>query len=418
MTQRRLVTLVVLVVIALAAVAVLRRGPRPTPVDVDTVRTRDILASIVTASGEIVAVRYADIGSTVMGRIVELPVAEGDQVRAGQLLARLDAVPAQSDADAAAAGTSAIEADRAAAAAQQTAARADLARARARSVEAMTALARAEALSQQGLSPAADLDAARATADAAAADVAAAEAAITRAEQALAAATRRVAQARAQQARAQDVLEKTEIRAPIDGVVSRLQVRQGEMVVIGIQNQPGTTLMTVSDLAQVNAEVKVAEADVLRLAIGQPATVVLEALPGRTFPGRVVEVGASALPVVGTGAAAREFRVRVRLDEPDPGLRPGLTCDADILTDERRNVTTVPLQAVALRDGAGGGQQSGVFVLRDDRAVFTPVRTGIIGGLDMEVSGLAPGTPIIVGPFQTLRELTDGAAVRAATAGR
>jgi HlyD family secretion protein len=188
MTRRRLVIPIVLLVVVLAAVAVLRRGPRPTPVDVDTVRTRDVLQSIVTASGEIVAVRYADIGSTVMGRIVELPVAEGDRVRAGQLLARLDAVPAQSDADAAAAGTSAIEADRAAAAAQQTAARADLARARARSVEAMTALARAEALSQQGLSPAADLDAARAAADAAAADVAAAEAAVTRAEQAFAAA--------------------------------------------------------------------------------------------------------------------------------------------------------------------------------------------------------------------------------------
>ena len=121
------------------------------------------------------------------------------------------------------------------------------------------------------------------------------------------------------------------------------------MVVIGIQNQPGTTLMTVSDLSAIDAEVKVAEADVLRLALGQRADVVLEAIPGRKFPGRVVEIGASALPVVGTQAAAREFKVVVRLDQADASLRPGLTCDATILTEERQNVLTTPLQSVVLR---------------------------------------------------------------------
>jgi multidrug efflux pump subunit AcrA (membrane-fusion protein) len=176
--------------------------------------------------------------------------------------------------------------------------------------------------------------------------------------------------------------------------------------------------MTVSDLAQVNAEVKVAEADVLRVAVGQAASVTLEALPGRAFAGRVVEVGASALPVTGTAASAREFRVKVRLDNPDPGLRPGLTCDADVLTNEKRNVTTVPLQSVMLRPDPGGKERSGVFVLRDERAVFTPVTTGIIGGLDIEVAGVAPGTPVVVGPFQTLRELVDGAAVRRADSRR
>ena len=185
------------------------------------------------------------------------------------------------------------------------------------------------------------------------------------------------------------------------------------MVVIGIQNQPGTTLMTVSDLSEINAEVKVAEADVLRVTVGQPANVTLEALSGRQFTGRVVEVGASALPVSGTGAAAREFRVVVRLDRPDPGLRPGLTCDAEILTGERNNVLTVPLQAVVLRSAGGGtGDQTGVFVLQGSRARFTPVQSGIIGGLDIEVSGVAEGTEIIVGPFQVLRTLRDGTAAR------
>jgi HlyD family secretion protein len=135
-------------------------------------------------------------------------------------------------------------------------------------------------------------------------------------------------------------VRKTEIVSPMDGVVTRLPVREGEMVVIGVQNMPGTTLMTISDLAEVNAEVKVAEADILRIRVGQPATVTLEALSGRELSGEVVEVGASALPVVGGGAAAREFRVKVRV-KGEGGLRPGLTCDTEILVGEARDALTV-----------------------------------------------------------------------------
>jgi HlyD family secretion protein len=191
-------------------------------------------------------------------------------------------------------------------------------------------------------------------------------------------------------------------------------VREGEMVVIGLQNQPGTTLMTISDLGQIDAEVKVAEADVLRLALGQPSIVTLEALPGRTFSGKVVEIGASALPVSGAGAAAREFKVVVRLDSPDPGLRPGLTCDAEIIASERTNVLTVPLQSVVLRKSAGGADTSGVFLFKDGKAAFTPVKTGVIGGLDIEISGLASGASVITGPYQVLRTLKDGDLVKAA----
>jgi HlyD family secretion protein len=185
------------------------------------------------------------------------------------------------------------------------------------------------------------------------------------------------------------------------------------MVVIGIQNQPGTTLMTISDLSAINAEVKVAEADVLRVAIGQPATVTLEALPGRRFSGRVTEVGSSALPVVSVAAAAREFKVVIRLDRPDPGLRPGLTCDAEILTREKSNVLTVPLQAVVIRPApSGDNDRTGVFVVKGDRAQFVPVETGLIGGLDIEVSGVPEGTPVVAGPFQVLRELKEETRIR------
>ena len=411
----------VVLALAIAWAFTARRGADLIAVDVQDVVRRDIFRSFVSASGEIVATRFADIGSSVMGRIVDLTVAEGDAVKAGQVLARIDPVQARSETESATALVRALEAEELAAREQVHAAAADVAQANARSREAAQALARVRGLHAQGLTTAAELDSAQAAADGAAAQVQAATAALDRGRRLLTAADRRVAQARGGVVRARDTLSKTEVVAPIDGIVSRLQVRLGEMVVIGIQNQPGTTLMTISDLSAIDAEIKVAEADVLRVRTGQPARVTLEALPGRTFDGRVVEVGASALPVAGAGAAAREFRVVVRLEKPDPGLRPGLTCDAEVLTSERQAVLTVPLQAVVLRPDAKGTEGPGVFVFRDGRAAFVPVGTGIIGGLDIEIEApaapaagqgaLAAGTPVIVGPFQVLRDLQDRAPV-------
>lgn len=413
--KRWLVLALVALLIAVAGVALVSRGPRPTAVDLATVSKQEVFRSYVTASGEIVATTYADIGSSVMGKIVSLTVAEGDRVKAGQVLARIDPVQAQSAAAAALAQVQASEADAGAARKVLAAANADLEQVRARQVDADANYRRQRGLADDGLVTAAQIDTAKATADATAAQVSAAQAAVARAGQSETAAQRRVALARAQLRGAQDILSKTEIVAPISGIVSRLQVREGEMVVIGIQNQPGTTLMTISDLSAIDAEVKVAEADVLRVKAGQSGQVTLEALPGRVFPGKVVEVGASALPVTGAGAAAREFRVVVRLDQPDPGLRPGLTCDAEILTSESRNVLTVPLQAVVLRPDAGGtGDRRGVFTVKDGRAVLAPVTTGAIGGLDVEVSGIPEGANVVAGPFQVLRTLQDGTPVRPA----
>jgi HlyD family secretion protein len=406
--------LLVLTVVALAAAVlfVARRESGAVAVDTGTVTRRAIFRSTVTASGEIVATRYADIGSSVMGKIVGLPVREGDRVRAGQVLAQIDAVQARSDVTGAGAQVSALEAEERAAGERVKTASAELAAAEARAREADLQATRRADLLKQGIVAAADYDTARAAADTANAQVASAKAAVDLAKQSQTAASRRIAQALAQQTRAQDTLTKTSVVSPIDGVVSRLRVREGEMVVIGIQNQPGTTLMTVSDLSQIDAEVKAAEADVLRLAVGQPATVTLEAIPGKAFTGKVVEIGASALPVTGTGASAREFKVVVRLDNPDPGLRPGLTCDAEIVTSEKSDVLTAPLQSVVLRPAPGGGVQTGVFVVRDNRAEFAPVTAGVIGGLEIEVSGLDERSPLIVGPYQMLRDLQAGTAVK------
>jgi HlyD family secretion protein len=388
MPRRTLWILVVVAVAALAAFVVARRGPQPITVDLATVASRDRLQSFVTASGEVVAARYADIGSNAMGRILELPVVEGQPVTAGQLLARLDAVPAESEVAAASAQLAALEAE--------------VVAARARAAETEQALLRTEALHAQALAPPAELDAARAAHNTATAQVAAAE--------------KRAEQGRAQLARSRDALGKTAITSPLDGVVTRLAVRLGEMVVIGVQNQPGTILMTVSDLSELDIEVKVAEADMPRLRVEQPAWATFEALPGVELAGRVVAIGASALPLVGTASAAREFEVQVRLGNPDPRLRPGLTGDVRILTEEVTDVLTVPLQAVVLRPGADGKDRTGVFVAeaaeRGARARFVEVATGILGGLDVAVTGVPADAKVVAGPFQVLRDLDDGALVR------
>ena len=327
MTRNRwLVVVLAVVVLGGATLFVARRGPARVTVDVGAVTRQARFRSTVTASGEIVATRYADIGSSVMGKIVSLPVAEGDRVKAGQMLARIDPVQAQSGASGAAAQVRALEAEERGAAEQIRGAISDLAVAEARARDAEQQLSRKRDLFQQALIPASDFESARATAEAAHAQVTSVRATIDRARQTADAAARRIAQARAQQTSANDMLAKTSIASPIDGIVSRLRVREGEMVVIGIQNQPGTTLMTISDLGAINAEVKVAEADVLRVVVGQAAVVTLEALPGKQFPGKVVEIGASALPVSRhrRGGARVQGRRPARPAGPRPAARAHL----------------------------------------------------------------------------------------------
>ena len=422
MTRRPVLILLALIIIAAVTLFVRRGGQDSVVVELATVARTPELQSFVTASGEIVATRYADIGSAAMGRLVSLAVKEGDRVKAGQLLARIDPVQASSSAQMAAAALQALEAEARGAANQVRAAQAELDTSRARATQTTKSLARARDLRQAGLSPQADLDAAQSAADAADAQIASALATVNRADQSRDASERRVAQGRAEGTRARDTLSKTEITAPIDGVITRLEVEEGEMVVIGVQNQPGTILMTVSDLSAINAEVKVAEADVLRLRLDNAATVTLEAVPGQRYSGHVVEIGASALPQVGTQAAAREFRVRVRVDGNLGQLRPGLTCDTEILVAERKNALTVPLQAVVQRPNPKAGapgqpaDASGVFVVKDGVAMFAPVVTGILGGLSIEVDGVAEGTEIVSGPFQALREMKDRSRVRAKAA--
>lgn len=376
--------LVALAALGLLAALVVSRRPQGTLVDTTRIARRENFRSYVTASGEIVARRYADIGASVMGRVVSLHVKEGDRVRAGQVLARLDPVRAAAEAEGARAAVRALGQD--------------LKAAEAKLVEARLTAEREATLVAQGLLPRAQADASKAALDQAAAQL---DAIRSRADQ-----------AKAQLRAASDSLEKTSVVAPIDGVVTRLQVREGEMVVIGIQNQPGTTLMRLVGATGLNAELKVAEADALRLKVGQRARVTLDALQGREFAGEVVEIGASSLPPVSAQAAsAREFKVVVSLEDDEGALRPGISCDAEILVAEKNGVLVAPLQAVVTREAAGQ-EQTGVFAVRGSKALFTAVSLGLISGLDVEVSGLPEGSEIVLGQLATLRTLKDGEAIR------
>ena len=272
MTRRTVGFLATAGIIIVGAVFVMRLDRGGVAVEMQPTARKAVFRSSVTASGQIVAQRYADIGSSVMGRLVGLPVKEGQAVKAGQIVARIDAVQAAASATAASARVKGAEADLRATADVLQSAQSEVDAAKARAQEAQLNLQRTRDLRKDGLVPAADLDSATAAADTTAAQVRSAEAGLRRLQQVREAAERRVAETRADATRVADILAKTDILAPISGVVTRLPVQEGEMVVMGIQGQLGTTLMTISDLSAIDAEVKVAEADVLRNALGQTAS--------------------------------------------------------------------------------------------------------------------------------------------------
>ena len=250
-----------------------------------------------------------------------------------------------------------------------------------------------------------------------------------------------------------DALDKTISRAPFDGLVTNVPVREGETVVVGIQNAEGSTLMTLADMSVITAEVKVDETDIVNMRLGQSADVTVDALPGRTFKGHVTEVGDQAL-LRTTGIAtsqsttgteeAKDFKVVVTLDQlPTENLaelRPGLSTTAKITVAERPNALTLPIQALVQRDIAtekeladhAGKPTSaadssgapvkpnlaqGVYVLATIngklRANFVPVTTGVTGATDIEVlSGLKQGDEIVIGRYQILRALKSGTPVK------
>jgi HlyD family secretion protein len=285
--------------------------------------------------------------------------------------------------------------------------RGELASARAALVQARADLQRAESNYQAGIVPAAERDRAKT--------------AVMTGEAAVEAAQRRVDQAGASLQGARDTLAKTTVLSPMDGIVTARRVEEGEVAVIGVQNSPGTVLLTISDMSVVEAELEVDETSVPTVKLGQESEVRLDAYPNQTFRAVVTEVGSS--PLTAAANEAIKFKVKVRMVTPPPGIKPGLSARADILTGFRGHALAVPLQALVVRDVErkpgealppnAPRDQEGVYLMEGGKARFQPIKTGLVGDLSIEVTaGLTGGETVITGPFKALREINPGDPVK------
>lgn len=440
-------------------------GIRKSRADIVTVQTgrvvRQDLVAQVTASGEIKPRNYINIGTNAMSpaRIVELLVREGDHVRRGQLLARLESVQPEAELAAQKAALSSAEADSASSeaalrSAEENLRTAEAALDRAKADRERTRLnfERAQKLFEEKLISRQEFDQRKAESEAAEAAVREAEARVAQARalrsqaaSQLASAQKRVALAQANLRRAADMVQRTMAIAPIDGMVTNLPVRVGETVVPGIQNSPASLIMTIADMSLITAEVKVDETDIVAVKLDQTADITIDAIPNKTFKGRVIEIGNTAI-LRSTGLAAsqsaissqeaKDFKVVIALENPPAEIRPGLSCTAKITTATRKNVLTIPIQALTIRQrgdlepvGRKGVQAAtkpdpaqekarkeelqGVFVVSGGKAVFRKVETGITGATDIEVlGGLKEGEEIITGSYKVIRTLRNEARVK------
>lgn len=423
---------------------------------------RQDLVSQVTASGEIKPRNYVNIGANVMGRITNLNVREGDRVKRNQVLARLESVQAEADVQAQQAGLNSSLAEAAASEAGLLAmdenlrtVEASVDRARAELDRARLDFERGEQLWKEKLIARQEFDSRKAQYDALAAGLREAQSRVAQMKAQrqqtaaqLSAAQRRVSQVRATLNRFSDVLQKHSAVSPIDGIVTNLPVREGETVVPGIQNSPASLIMTIADMSIITAEVKVDETDVVNVAMDQEADITIDAIPGRTFRGRVIEMGNTAI-LRSTGLAAsqsavssqeaKDFKVVVALDNPPAEIRPGLSCTAKIITATRVKALSIPIQALTVRQRGdlepekpgtvrastkgsppdpetvkrNKEELQGVFLVSGGLAKFVEVKTGITGATDIEVlSGLKEGDEIITGSYRAIRTLRNEGKVK------
>lgn len=382
-----------------AGVVVSRNRSKATPVLTARVVTQDIVSKV-TANGKIQAENKVEMSALVQGQVVNLAVREGDKVKKGDFLLQIDRNRAAADEAGSSAALKASLADRDSAKENMAQAERDFDRAR-RNYEA------------------------RITSEA---DFQRAQSGLETARSAFEAAQNRVDQMRAGLSANRDTLSKTTVRAPIDGVVTALRVKAGEVTVIGTMNNPGTQLLTVSDMSTVEAVLMVDETDTPTVQVGQKALITIDAYAGRTFDGLVTEVGNSPilkddpdLQGLTTTSDAINFKVKLKILSPPPSIRPGFSVTADIITGVKEKVAAVPLAAVIVRDSPKGERneagklrtEQGVYALRDGKAAFASIQTGITGELMVEVvSGLPAGEEIVTGPFKALREIKDGDRVK------
>jgi len=368
--------------------------PRVTTAKVEKM---DLVAKV-TANGKIQAKVKVDMSALVMGQIVNLAVKEGDRVKKGQLLLQIDRTQLAAQAQGKEATLSAM--------------RHDLDAARANAIQAKSDYERAKQNFDAKILAEADYQKAKSNLDAAEATLAATE--------------QRMNSTMADLVASRDSLSKTTVTAPLNGIVTSLPIKEGEVTVVGTMNNAGTQLMTVSDMGEVEAVMMVDETSVPQVKLGQKATLSIDAYPNRKFSGTVSEVGSSPIlktdPDLDTLVATSEainFKVKIRLDNPPETIRPGFSVTADIVTGRIDGATAIPIQALVVRDvqskdkkpstGGRAETEEGVYVIKNGKLEFDKVDTGIAGELMIELKkGPTVGQEIVTGPFKVLRQVKEG----------
>ena len=391
--KRTLIVLGVILVIALIVVFNLRAQREKTVrVTVAKVGTAD-LTSIISASGEVKPKKNVEISALVPGRIIKIGIEEGDIVKAGDFLLKLDSTQYEAVAEGNRASIRSFKAQ--------------LIQDEARFRKDRNAYERQKKLFDEQLISKDQLETSKLQFDVSTAQVRAIQSQIQQAEASLKS--------------TMDNLNKTTFVSPIDGMITSLRVEEGEMAIIGTMNNPGTVLLTIADLSVMEVEVEVDETDVVGVELGQTANVRVDAYPDTVFKGKVTEIGSSALQkAAATTQESRDFKVVVTLDNPAHKLKPGLSASADIISAEKKGVLAVPISSLVLRDKPGeakekkdAAEEEGVYAVEAGRVKFRTVTKGIAGGMNIEiVSGLKEGEEIVTGPYNALRELKDGTLIK------
>ena len=434
MSRKKKIFIGVGILVVLGGVAFANFKFKRTPgvtVNAEAVRKRK-LEAIVSASGKIQPKRFVNISADTSGRVTELAVNEGDRVAKGQFLLQIDPRNLRTRVQS---GEASLGAARSSTEQLKLA----LESSRTQLKLAQDNYKRQQELWKGGLTTREQFERAES-------ELRVREQDLRAQEQNVLTQQERMRQEQATLENAKTDLSKVRIESPIDGIITRRNVEQGETAVVGTMNNAGTVLLQVADMSIIEAEVEVDETDIPAVKLGQTAKVTVDAVTGKSFTAHVTEIGNS--PIQATGQAATQatnFKVTLQIDGEIPDVRPGFTCTAEITTAVRDNVLAVPIQATTVREmvidekgsivreqaapGArppSGGVQAaelkpgqerkeveGVFVVRDGKAVFELVKTGIAGEKYFEVlSGLKDGDSVVVGPFSSVRTLADGAAVK------
>jgi len=394
-------------IVAIVAISAAARRDRGQEVRFETTGRRDLVAAV-TASGKIQPKKKVDVSADITGRITRIAVREGDLVKQGQFLIQID--------------PTIYEANLQQASATMASAQAAVVQAKANQDQSERALRRTKELHTQSpnLISQEQLEQAQTAYDVAEANLNAAQ--------------HQVDQARAAVQSARDNLRKTTLIAPMTGRVTRLAVEEGEVAVPSTFSKDIGLLLTVSDLSVIQAKVKVDETDVVRVHLSDSVEVSIDAFPDTVFIGRVTKVSNSSVrdatsTATGQNDRAVDYEVEVTLDKPPSEIRPDLSATARIVTNTRKQALSIPIIALTVRENRSGAtdarpadtatarkkkETEGVFVVKDGVASFRPVKVGIAGDEYFEVTdGLKVGETIVAGPYQAIRDLKEGARVRA-----